>query len=94
MDLKTYVTGLLICFILSFILGLERQFRHRSLGLRTMILVSIGSYMFVSFSFLVTGYQIDISRVAAQVVAGIGFFGAGVIIKDNERLKNSSEYIN
>lgn len=85
MDLKTYVTGLLICFILSFILGLERQFRHHSLGLRTMILVSIGSYMFVSFSFLVSGYQIDISRVAAQVVAGIGFFGAGVIIKDNEK---------
>ena len=52
-----------------------------------MILVAIGSYMFVSFSFLVTGYQTDVSRIAAQVVAGIGFLGAGVIIKDSEKNK-------
>lgn len=50
-----------------------------------MILVAIGSYMFVSFSFLITGYQTDVARIAAGVVAGIGFLGAGVIIKDNEK---------
>lgn len=52
-----------------------------------MILVSVGSYLFVSFSFLLTGYQTDASRIAAQVVAGIGFLGAGVIIKDNKNSK-------
>lgn len=52
-----------------------------------MILVSIGSYLFVSFSFLLTDYQIDVTRIAAQVVAGIGFLGAGVIIKDSKNSK-------
>lgn len=85
MNFKTYTIGMLICFLLSFVLGLERQLRRRSLGLRTMILVALGSYMFVSFSFLITGYEFDITRVSAQVVTGIGFFGAGVIIKDNEK---------
>lgn len=87
MEFNTFLIGLLICFLLSFILGIERQVRRRFIGLRTMILVAIGSYIFVSFSFLVTGYVSDVTRVAAQVVAGIGFLGAGVIIKDNEKNK-------
>lgn len=87
MNFNTFLIGLLICFLLSFLVGLERQIRRRYIGLRTMILVAIGSYMFVSFSFLVTGYEIDISRIASQVVAGIGFLGAGVIIKDSEKNK-------
>lgn len=87
MNFNTFLIGLLICFLLSFSLGLERQIRRRFIGLRTMILVAIGSYMFVSFSFLITGYNSDATRIAAQVVAGIGFLGAGVIIKDNEKTK-------
>ena len=87
MDFKNFLLGLVICFLLSFLLGLERQYRRRFLGLRTMILVSVGSYLFVSFSFLLSGYQTDASRIAAQVVAGIGFLGAGVIIKDNKNSK-------
>ena len=85
MEFNTFLLGLLICFLLSFLLGLERQIRRRFIGLRTMILVAIGSYMFVSFSFLVSGYQSDVTRIAAQVVAGIGFLGAGVIIKDSDK---------
>ena len=80
MDFNSFLYGLLTCFLLSFLLGIERQYRRRFLGLRTMILVSVGSYLFVSFSFLLVGYQADASRIAAQVVAGIGFLGAGTII--------------
>lgn len=87
MDFTKFLLGLLICFLLSFLLGIERQYRRRFLGLRTMILVSVGSYLFVSFSFLLSGYQLDATRIAAQVVAGIGFLGAGVIIKDNKKNK-------
>lgn len=87
MDFTKFLLGLLICFLLSFLLGIERQIRRRFLGLRTMILVSVGSYLFVSFSFLLSGYQLDATRIAAQVVAGIGFLGAGVIIKDNKNNK-------
>ena len=87
MDSKSFYLGLIICFLLSFLLGIERQYRRRFIGLRTMILVSVGSYLFVSFSFLLTNYQIDVTRIAAQVVAGIGFLGAGVIIKDSKNSK-------
>lgn len=83
MDSRSFIIGLIICFLLSFSLGIERQIRRRYIGLRTMILVAIGSYFFVSFSFLVKEYTIDISRIASQVVAGIGFLGAGVILKDS-----------
>ncbi len=82
-----FLINLLFCFLLSFILGIERQYRRRALGLRTMILISMGSFMFVSFAFLLKNYGyegFDITRIASQVVAGIGFFGAGVIIKDNK----------
>ena len=87
MNFLDFAIGLSVCFLLSFVLGLERQYRRRSLGLRTMILVALGSYMFVSFSFLISGYQIDVSRIASQVVAGIGFLGAGTILRDGFSVK-------
>lgn len=87
MEFNKFLLGLIICFLLSFCLGLERQIRRRFIGLRTMILVSLGAYFFVSFSFLITGYQSDVTRIASQVVAGIGFLGAGVIIKDSDKGK-------
>ena len=45
MSFRSFLLGLLICFLLSFLLGIERQYRRRFLGLRTMILVSVGSYL-------------------------------------------------
>lgn len=76
---------ILVCFLLSSCIGIERQFRRRLVGLRTIILVSIGSFLFVRFSYAFPNS--DMTRVAAQVVAGIGFLGAGVIIKDNKSVK-------
>ncbi|MDR6868133.1 putative Mg2+ transporter-C (MgtC) family protein [Microbacterium resistens] len=76
---------LLIAFVLSAIIGLERQRRLKSAGLRTHTLVGVGSAVFT----LVSAYGfatvtspdalLDPSRIAAQVVSGIGFLGAGVI---------------
>ncbi|MFW0791039.1 MgtC/SapB family protein [Gordonia sp. CPCC 205333] len=63
-------------------IGFERQWRSRSAGLRTNALVSLGAALFVvmgAYSF--TGPDADPTRVAAQVVSGIGFLGAGVIMK-------------
>lgn len=74
-----------ICFLLSFLIGLERQYRKRIIGLRTTILVSVGAFLFVSFSFIVGAS--DISRIASQVVTGIGFLGAGVILKDGKKVR-------
>lgn len=80
MEFKYFLFYLWICFILSFLIGIERQYRRRIIGLRTIILVSIGSFLYVSLSFYLG--ENDLTRIAAQVVSGIGFLGAGVIIKD------------
>lgn len=72
-------------FLLSFCIGLERQWRRRAIGLRTNVLVSIGSFLFVSFS--VQTNAADMTRIAAQVVSGIGFLGAGIILKDGANIR-------
>ena len=77
-----------VCFLLSFLIGLERQYRRKIIGLRTSILVAIGSFLFVTFSFSVGSS--DISRIASQVVAGMGFLGAGVILKDGKKVRVSA----
>ena len=87
MSLEKFIVYLLICFFLSFFIGIERQYRHRSVGLRTTILVAIGSYLFASFSFLLNDYNIDLTRIASQIVTGIGFLGAGVILKDGVKIR-------
>lgn len=85
MELKTFLLRITICFILSILIGIERQYRHKTVGLRTNVLVSLGAFMFVSASFYVVNS--DATRIAAQVVSGIGFLGAGVILKDGNRIK-------
>ena len=85
MDIKTFIMRITICFILSILVGIERQYRHKTVGLRTNVLVSLGSFMFVSASLNFTNS--DYTRIAAQVVSGIGFLGAGIILKDNNRIK-------
>lgn len=63
------------------LIGIERQIRRRKAGLRTNALVALGSAAFMSFSMLIDG-DMSPSRVAAQVVSGIGFLGAGIIFRD------------
>ena len=80
-----FLFNLSICFLLSFFIGMERQYRKRIIGLRTTILVSLGAFLFVTFSFSVG--SLDLSRIASQVVTGIGFLGAGVILKDGKKIR-------
>lgn len=62
------------------ILGVERQRREKPAGLRTMTLVCLGSAVFTMLSFVFSSSTADSGRVAAQIVTGIGFLGAGVIL--------------
>lgn len=77
------VQRLLTAALLGSILGFERESRQKSAGLRTNILISIGSALFTLMSYEladeVTGG--DPGRVAAQIVTGIGFLGAGAIMR-------------
>lgn len=85
LEYTEFIFQIIVCFLLSSCIGIERQFRRRLVGLRTIILVSLGAFLFVRFSYAFPNS--DMTRVAAQVVAGIGFLGAGAIIKDNKSVK-------
>lgn len=69
--------------LLGSLIGLERQYRQKSAGLRTNTLVCLGSTAFVLLSVSLTGDDTfgDPTRIAGQIVTGIGFLGAGVIMK-------------
>lgn len=85
MDHYYFLLRLVICFILSFLVGLERELRGSSAGLRTNIIVCIGAFLFVSASF--NSYDDDMMRIPAQVISGIGFLGAGIIAVDDNKIK-------
>jgi putative Mg2+ transporter-C (MgtC) family protein len=76
-----FVAYLVTALLLGAIIGAERQWHQRIAGLRTNALVSAGAAMFVSISHLVTQNPTSL-QVAAQVVSGIGFLGAGVIMRE------------
>lgn len=72
---------LLVALVLGGIIGIEREYRSKEAGFRTHFLVALGSALFCIVSQFGFGFDLkDSSRVAAQVVSGIGFLGAGTII--------------
>jgi putative Mg2+ transporter-C (MgtC) family protein len=73
--------NLAVALGLSAAIGFERQWRNRLAGLRTNTLVALGAASFVTFAALIPG-EASPTRVAAQVVSGIGFLGAGLIFRE------------
>lgn len=80
MNTLDFTMRLGLAFILGTAIGFEREWRQKSAGLRTNTLVSIGSAAFVLLSYSIGGDATG--RVASYVISGIGFLGAGVIMKD------------
>ncbi len=75
--------SLVVSGLCGAIVGLERERRDKPAGLRTLILISVGATLFTMASLLIGGVGwADRSRIAAQVVTGIGFLGAGAIIHE------------
>ncbi len=79
-----YVLRILCAFLMGAMIGVERQFRQHTAGLRTNILVSVGAAAFTVLSYAMVEIvgSGDPSRIAAQIVSGIGFIGGGLILKD------------
>jgi putative Mg2+ transporter-C (MgtC) family protein len=84
LDLNVHIAGrLLLALVLGGAVGLERQFRHKPAGLRTNMLISFGSALFTIISYVAAGtFGGDHTRIAAQIIPGIGFIGAGVVIRE------------
>ena len=82
-----FILRIFVAAVLGGLIGLEREYREKAAGLRTHFLVALGSALFMIIS--AYGFEgvlkdpnmrLDVSRIAAQVVSGIGFIGAGTII--------------
>ncbi|AKL96530.1 hypothetical protein CACET_c30860 [Clostridium aceticum] len=82
----SFIIRITIAFVLGGAIGVERQKRQRMAGIRTNALVALGAFLFVTVSMMIEG-EGSPTRMAAQVVSGIGFLGAGVIIRDGLNIR-------
>lgn len=73
-------SGILATVLSGFIIGLERQILGKPVGIRTSMLICLGTYVFIVVSNSVASPTTDPSRIVGQVITGIGFLGAGVIL--------------
>ncbi len=81
---------LLIAIVLGFIVGLERQWTKHQAGILTNVIVCVGAYSYSAFSYIANQDNVDVTRIAAQIVCGIGFLGAGLILRDGTNIKGLS----
>jgi len=79
------IVRLLLAVVLGILVGVEREISHRPAGLRTHALVSLGACLFTVIS--IDYFDMDPARVAAGIVTGIGFIGAGSIIAEKGRVQ-------
>jgi len=78
------VLSLILAIVLGAVVGIEREITHKPAGLRTHMLVSLGSCLFTIVS--LQEFSIDPARIAAGIVTGIGFIGAGTIIAEQDKV--------
>ncbi len=83
LTLETFA-ALLLAVALGAIVGIQREIAHRPAGLRTHMLVCLGSCLFTIVS---VSFSLDPARIAAGIVAGIGFIGAGTIWAEKDKVK-------
>jgi putative Mg2+ transporter-C (MgtC) family protein len=83
-DLNSYILfRLMLAALLGGLVGLERQLRHKPAGIRTNMLICFGAALFTVISYEMAGnVGGDHTRIAAQIIPGIGFIGAGVVIRE------------
>ena len=83
-DLNSYIVGrLLLAFLLGGAVGLERELRHKAAGLRTNMLICFGAALFTIISQEMGAHGAgEDTRIASQIIPGIGFIGAGAVIRD------------
>jgi len=74
------LTRLVLAAVLGGLIGLEREFKHRAAGLRTNMFICFGAALFTVLSRALAAEPSDYTRIAAQIIPGIGFIGAGSIL--------------
>lgn len=85
-----FAIRLAVAILLGFLVGLERQWTKHQAGILTNVIVCVGAYAYTAFSYVAQDGDIDVTRVAAQVASGIGFLGAGLILRDGTKISGLS----
>ncbi|MBI2971671.1 MAG: MgtC/SapB family protein [Candidatus Aenigmarchaeota archaeon] len=80
------VVRLVVAALLGSIIGIERELHGKPAGMRTHALVCLGSCLFALVSVMIAGGSVDPTRIAAGVVTGIGFLGAGTIFMAKDKI--------
>ena len=78
--------ALLCCAINGLLIGIERQTRGKPVGIRTSILVISGTYFFMAMAVSLSPNTLDQARVLGQIITGIGFLGAGVMMTQDGKI--------
>jgi len=81
------IRRLVTAALLGAALGFEREIRQKDAGLRTNILIAVGAALFTLMSIEISGPSGDPGRIAAQIVTGIGFLGAGAIMRTDSGIQ-------
>lgn len=79
------ILKIVLAIVIGGVIGFEREYRDKAAGFRTLIFICLASTTFTILSVKLAG-TFDPTRIAANIVAGVGFFGAGVIIRDHGRV--------
>ena len=82
-----FIIRIALAAVLGVFMGLERQLTNHVTGILTNVIVCVGSFAFTAFSYLGFTDGVDLTRVAAAIVSGIGFLGAGVSLSDGTKVK-------
>lgn len=85
-EILNTLVSLITAFLMGGIVGFERQYRQRTAGLRTNVLICVGAAIFVDMAFRIAGPDGAV-RVVAYVVSGVGFLGAGVIMREEGHVR-------
>jgi len=84
--LNPIIIKLGIAVLVGGIIGLEREYQYKAAGFRTIILITLGSTLYTLFSISIAGTTDSTTRIASNIVTGIGFLGAGTILRDGGRI--------
>ncbi len=77
-----FIINTILAMIAGVCVGIERQVKNKNAGLKTNALVAVGSAIFIGISFQYINIEnVDLTRITGQIIVGVGFLGAGVIIK-------------
>lgn len=81
------IPKIIVSTICGLIVGFEREIKNKVAGLRTIVLICVGSAIFTAAALLTNSHQIsDPGRIISTIVTGIGFLGGGVIVKNDDKI--------